>query len=68
MCVFCAAIPATLAIGASVSAKQLREQREAEVSGKAIVEKKQIPAGKIAFVAAGALAAASFVVHSQLNG
>jgi hypothetical protein len=68
MCVFCAAVPATLAIGAKVNADQLRERREAEARGEDLPGKKPVPAVKIAFVAAGALVVASIIVHSQNSG
>ena len=68
MCVFCAAIPATLAVGANLNAKQLREQREAEECGETLPEKKQMPVGKVTMIAVATLAAASVVVHSQFNG
>lgn len=68
MCMFCAAVPATLAVGANLNAKQLRERREADERGEAVPEKKQIPVGKITVLAAGALVAASVVYHTQLNG
>jgi hypothetical protein len=67
MCVFCAAVPATLAIGAKVNAEQIRERREAEARGADLSAKKPVPAMKIALVAAGALLVASVVVHSQFN-
>lgn len=68
MCMFCAAVPATLAVGANLKAKQMRERREADERGEAVPEKKQIPVGKITVLAAGALVAASVVYHTQLNG
>lgn len=68
MCMFCAAIPATLAVGANVNANQLRKRRKAEERGETLREKKQAPLGKITVVAAGALVAASVVYHSQFNG
>jgi hypothetical protein len=68
MCVFCAAIPATLAVGANLNAKQLREQREAKERGETLLEKKQIPVGKVTIIAVATLVAASVVVHSQFNG
>ena len=68
MCVFCAAIPATLAVGANFNAKQLREQRMAEERGEATPGKKKIPVGKVTLIAAGALVVASAVYHSQFNG
>lgn len=68
MCIFCAAVPATLAVGANVNAKQIRERRAAEQHGETVAEKKQVPVGKITILAAGALVAASVVYHTQLNG
>jgi hypothetical protein len=68
MCMFCAAVPATLAVGANLNAKQMRERREAEQRGESAPEKKQIPLGKITVLAAGALVAASAIYHSQFNG
>lgn len=68
MCIFCAAIPATLAVGANVNAKQLRERRKTEERSETSLEKKQLPAGKITLIAAGALVVASVVYHSQFTG
>lgn len=68
MCAFCAAIPATLAVGANLNAKQLRERHEAEERGEPLPEKKSIPIGKITLLTAGALVAASVVYHTQFNG
>jgi hypothetical protein len=65
---FCAAIPATLAVGANLNAKQIRERRTADERGEALPEKKQFPVGKITVIAAGALVAASVVYHTQFNG
>lgn len=68
MCMFCAAIPATLAVGVNVNAKQIRKRRDAEERGEILPETKQAPVGKITVVAAGALVAASVVYHTQFNG
>jgi len=68
MCMFCAAIPATLAVGVNVNAKQIRERREAEERGETLAEKKQASVGKITVIATGALVAASVVYHTQFNG
>ncbi|MBN1453795.1 MAG: hypothetical protein JW963_22465 [Anaerolineales bacterium] len=68
MCMFCAAIPAALAVGANANAKQLRERRKVEERGEILPEKEQVPIGKVTLLAAGALVVASVVYHSQLNG
>lgn len=68
MCMFCAAIPATLAVGANLKTKQLRERRETDERGETAPGKKQVPVGKITIIAVGALVTASVVYHSQLNG
>jgi hypothetical protein len=68
MCIFCAAIPATLAVAANVNARQIREQRKVEEQDKILPEKKQVPVGKITLLAVGALVTASVVYHSQFNG
>jgi hypothetical protein len=65
---FCAAIPATLAVGANVNAKQIRDRREAGERGETLPEKKQIPVGKLTVIAAGALVTASVVYHTRFNG
>ena len=68
MCMFCAAIPTTLAVGANANARQIRERRKAIERGGTTTEAKQVPVGKITVIAAGALVAASVVHHTQLNG
>jgi hypothetical protein len=68
MCAFCAAIPTTLAVGANLNAKQLRQKREAEERGEILSEKSSIPVGKITLLTAGALLAASVLYHTQFNG
>ena len=68
MCIFCAAIPATLAVGANANARQIRERRKAEEQDEILPAKKQVPVGKITLLAVGALVTASVVYHSQFNG
>lgn len=68
MCMFCAAIPATLAVGANLNAKQLRERRESEERGETLPERKQVPIGKVSLLAAGVLVMSSVVYHSRFNG
>jgi hypothetical protein len=65
---FCAAVPATLAVGTNLNAKQLRERRLAEERGGTSPEKKKIPVRKVTFIAAGTLVVVSAVYHSQFNG
>ena len=68
MCGLCAAIPATLAIGVNLNAKQIRERREAENCGVTKQEKQRIPTGKIALILAGTLVVGSALYHSQFSG
>lgn len=68
MCAFCAAIPATLAVGAKLNADQMRERREAGARASSSPGSKRVPVGKITLLMAGALVAASIVYHSQLSG
>jgi hypothetical protein len=68
MCVFCAAVPATLAVGASLSARQLNERRNAEESGESSQEKRKIHAGKVTVISVGTLLMASALYHSQFSG
>jgi hypothetical protein len=53
MCVFCAAIPATVAVGAKLNADQL---------GKPVEERK--PVSKITGVVIGLLVLTSFIYHT----
>ncbi len=67
MCVFCAAIPATMALGASAQARQKQKRREAEANGKG-APKAILPAGPATALAVAALVTASVVVHTRLAG
>ena len=67
MCLFCTAIPATLALGTSFTVKKRREEREAEERGESPQETKKIPLDKVTFLAAGSLVVASAVYHSQFS-
>lgn len=64
MCMFCAAIPATVAVGAKLNAKQQGGAREADESGEAVHEKpvKAITAGLVVLLAVG-----SVVYHTHFN-
>jgi hypothetical protein len=64
MCVFCAAIPATAAVGAKLNAEQQAESRESQLAGDHLSEKpvKAITAGVIVLLAIG-----SVVYHTHFN-
>ncbi len=64
MCMFCAAIPATLAIAGKLNADQQKNIREAEENGAAPQPKpiKAIAAGVIVLLAVG-----SVVYHTQFK-
>jgi hypothetical protein len=66
MCVFCAAIPATLAIGAKAKSNQRKEAELAKVEGKTL-PRKIVPAGTATTVAVTGLAVCSIIYHTHLN-
>lgn len=66
MCMFCAAIPAALAVGANAQARQNRAEREARARGEKPVRPKMAPKTATALVVAG-LAVASIVYHTQIG-
>jgi uncharacterized iron-regulated membrane protein len=67
MCMFCAAIPATLALGAAANQKQrLAGQKNVE-EGKTPA-RPVLPAGKTTALIVAGLAIASAVTHTQLGG
>ncbi len=67
MCIFCAAIPATLAIGAKANVKQRLEAEQAEAEGKT-PPRKVISAKKATAVAVTGLAVCSIVYHTRFGG
>ena len=64
MCMFCAAIPATAAVGAKLNAKQQAEIREAQADGEDAKARpvKVLTVGLIVLLAAG-----SVFYHSHFN-
>jgi hypothetical protein len=66
MCVFCAAIPATLAVGARLNAKQNESQKIAKSQGLP-GHRKQIPVRTLTMVAVTGLAVSSVIYHSHLG-
>jgi hypothetical protein len=63
---FCAAIPATIAVGAAAHQKQHLAQQQNEVSGKKPY-KPALPAGKVSAVIVTGLVVASVVYHTQVG-
>jgi hypothetical protein len=64
---FCASIPATLALGAAAHQKQHLSQQRSEDEGKT-PSKPVLPAGPATAVIVAGLAIASVVYHTQLGG
>jgi hypothetical protein len=67
MCVFCAAIPFTMAVGASARNSQREKAKLAEARGEK-APKKLIPAGPTTAVVITSLAIASIVYHTHFIG
>jgi hypothetical protein len=67
MCMFCAAIPATLAVGAAARQKQHQSQQRSKDEGKT-PSKPALPAGPATAVIVTGLAIASVVYHTQVGG
>ena len=65
MCMFCAAIPATAAIGANLNAKQKATQRAAEEAG--IDPPPAKPVARLTLTALIALAIGSVVYHTVIS-
>ena len=59
MCIFCAAVPMSAAIGARIAGKQHQHLESAQTTTPA----KPIPVGKITVVVTGSLIACSAVYH-----
>lgn len=66
MCMFCAAIPATLAVGANVQRQQRQNQKTAELSGESPT-RPNIPAAPVTALVVIGLAAGSLIYHSTLS-
>jgi hypothetical protein len=67
MCVFCIAIPATLAVVAVLNAKQIQEGCKSDHSVEKAKIKKGIPAGKETLALTGTLVVGSVIYHSQFG-
>ena len=67
MCIFCAAIPVTMAVGLSAKKSQQKRARMAEAEGKAD-PRRSIPAGPATTVVVAGLVIASVVYHTHFIG
>ena len=67
MCVFCAAIPVTMAVGLSAKKSQQAKSRLAEAEGK-VAARRIIPAGPATTVVVAGLVIASVVYHTHFIG
>jgi hypothetical protein len=67
MCMICASIPATMALGVSAHARQKRKRSEAAARGEA-PKSPAIPAGKASVTALVALVLVASLIHSQQLG
>jgi hypothetical protein len=67
MCVFCASIPAVMALGVSAKAKQNQEQNRAEIRGEPR-PRSIIPVGKATMVVVTGLVISSIVYHTHVGG
>ena len=67
MCVFCTAIPASLALGAGYTIKYRREKLEAEERERSLEDNTKILIDKVPMIVAGTLVVASTVYHSQFS-
>ncbi len=66
MCVFCAAIPATLAVGARLNAKQNESHPIAETQDPP-ARRTRVPIIPLTIVAVSGLAVSSVIYHTQLG-
>ncbi len=64
MCVFCAAIPATLAVGTALEGQRRAEPAPGERARRST--RSRLPVGKLTIVAVSALAVASVTYHTHL--
>ena len=65
MCVFCAAVPATLAAGAAARGQQRAAARQATAENRPAPPAASVPVSKITTAVVMALVAASILYHTQ---
>jgi hypothetical protein len=66
MCIFCAAIPATLAVGARMNAKQKDGQKTTLFQGKND-HRKKLPVGPLTIVVVSGLVVSSVIYHTHFG-
>jgi hypothetical protein len=64
MCIFCAAIPVTLAMGARLNAKQKNNQEITAPQGQA-VHLKHLPVGALTIIAVSGLTVSAVIYHTH---
>lgn len=67
MCMFCAAVPMTAALGAAATAKQKRNAQQPPNATPVQPSVRKLPAEQITLVVIGGLLVGSVVYHSQLG-
>jgi hypothetical protein len=67
MCIFCAAIPVTVSLGARAHSRQLRDARLAEARGER-PKRRSLPTGPLTVVAVSGLLAGSIFYHTHFSG
>ncbi len=65
MCLFCAAIPTTLALGAAAHGKQREAARTAELAGRPAPKPARMPVAKVTTAVVVTLVIASALYHTQ---
>ena len=66
MCIFCAAIPVTVAFGAKAHTEQRHQAEQAKTTGQP-VKVRVLSAGQITGILVAGLAIGSVVTHTHLN-
>jgi hypothetical protein len=67
MCLFCAAIPAALAVGLKAEAQQRQQEKQAQLRGEE-PGSPRLPVKVLTVAAVAGLGLASITYHSQLSG
>lgn len=63
MCMFCAAIPMSVSVGAALAGKQREKLHQAQIGGKTLSSIHRLPVGKTTLAVTGGLLVCSAVYH-----